>query len=81
MAEINKACDEARGRHPMTFTAKELAASVAREITYRKRVYARLIEAGKMTREKADREIAMFEQIRADYEARAAEEERQGRLI
>lgn len=65
----------------MTFTAKELATAVLREITFRKRVYPRMVDAGKMTREKADREVAMFEQIRADYEARAAEQERQGMLL
>ena len=42
-------------RKPVTI--QEMCACITREIKYRERVYARLIDQNKMTREKADKEI------------------------
>lgn len=50
-------------------------AAVKREIRYRKHVYPRLIEQGKITDGHANSQIAIFEAIEADY-ARAVEKER-----
>ena len=38
-----------------------------REVRMRRRVYPRWIEAGRMTQEQADREIAVMAAIAADY--------------
>jgi hypothetical protein len=59
----------------MTFTASQKLEAVDRELAYRRRVYARRIEQGQMTQSLADRQIAIFEAIKADYET-AAEKER-----
>lgn len=57
------------------FTAAEKLAAVERELTYRRRVYARRVADEKMTQAMADRQIALFEAIAVDYRA-AAEKER-----
>ena len=57
------------------FTSAEKLAAVERELTYRRRVYARRVADEKMTQALADRQIALFEAIAADYRA-AAEKER-----
>jgi hypothetical protein len=44
----------------MPFTASELVECARREVTQRRRVYPRLVENGRMTQEKADRETAMM---------------------
>lgn len=62
------------------FSARDLCREAERELGYRRRVYGRLIENGKMTRSHADSKIAMMEQIRADYDAKAIAEERKGEL-
>lgn len=61
----------------MPFTPEEKRKSVEREIAYRRYVYSRRVEAGKMRRETADREIAIFEEIAEDYRR----QEQQERLI
>jgi hypothetical protein len=58
----------------MTFTAKDKLDAVDREVRYRVRVYARLIEQGKMTKEKADREVAIMRAIADDYHTQALKE-------
>jgi hypothetical protein len=50
-----------------TYTAQQKRESIEREIKYRRRVFPRLIENGKMTRALADQQIAIFEAIRDDY--------------
>lgn len=40
---------------------------IERELGMRKRVYPRLVADGKMTQDKAAREIAIMEAIRAEY--------------
>lgn len=51
------------------FNAQEKLDTVRREISMRRRVYPRWVEAGRMKQDKADREIAVMESIAADYEA------------
>lgn len=51
----------------MTFSAKEKREALDREVRYRVRVYERLIRDGKMTKEKAEREVAIMRAIAADY--------------
>jgi hypothetical protein len=58
----------------VTFTAKDKLDAVDREVRYRVRVYARLIEQGKMTKEKADREVAIMRAIADDYHKQALKE-------
>ena len=58
-----------------TITAAEKLACVNRELAYRYRVFARRVDAGKMTQKQMDREIALMEEIAADYTA-AVEKER-----
>ena len=57
------------------FTAEEKLEAVRRELSYRRRVYRRRVDEGKMTQALADRQIAIFEAIADDYE-RSAEKER-----
>jgi len=40
---------------------------IQRELVYRKRIYARLVENGKMSVKLRDREITLMEAIEADY--------------
>ena len=48
-------------------TAQEKRECAEREVRQRRRVYPRLIEAGRMTAQKAAREIELMEAIAADY--------------
>jgi len=57
------------------FTAAGKLAAVERELGYRRRVYPRRVADEKMTQSMADKQIAIFEAIAADYRA-AAEKER-----
>lgn len=56
------------------FTAEEKQKALAREIGFRKRVYARRVAERKMTQEQMDREIAIFEAIHRDYDDKVAGE-------
>jgi hypothetical protein len=51
------------------FTNEELATCAKREVGQRKWVYPRWIANGKLTQTKADREIAMMEEIARVFEA------------
>jgi len=62
-------------------TAREKYQAARREWLYRTRVYPRWVEAGKMTPDKAARELAAMAEIAADYERTAETEEAKGRLI
>jgi hypothetical protein len=55
-------------------TAADKLACVNRELAYRYRVFARRVDAGKMTQRQMDREIALMEEIAADYTALAEKE-------
>jgi len=59
------------------FTDQEKLDAIERELTYRRRVYLRRIELGKMRTEQARFQIAIFEAIRDDYKALAEK----GRLL
>ena len=63
------------------FTAREKQAEAHREVSYRRRVYARMVADGRMTQQKADRAIAIMEQIAADYGLEAEAEYTKTRLI
>jgi len=56
------------------FTNEEKLQAVRRELAYRRRVYENRCRDGKMTKDHADHQIKLFEEIEADYEARAAGE-------
>lgn len=58
-----------------TITATDKLHCVERELKYRYRVFERLVDKGKMTQRQADREIALMEEIAADYTALAAKEQ------
>lgn len=58
----------------MTFTAVDKLAAVDRELRYRRSVYARRVEADRMTQAMADKQIAVFQAIRDDYAALAEKE-------
>jgi hypothetical protein len=49
------------------YTAKEKGDAIGRELVYRRRVYKRLVQDGKMKMEAAMFQIAVFEAIEADY--------------
>jgi hypothetical protein len=46
-----------------TFTIDQLCACARREVAFRKRVYPRLIQNGKLTAQKAEEEIALMNAI------------------
>lgn len=52
----------------MAFTNSEKLAAIQRELGYRRRVYARRVAEGQMSKALADEQIAVFEQIEADYQ-------------
>lgn len=58
----------------MNITAADKLQCAERELRYRRRVYGRLVERGKMTSALAEREIELMEAIALDYRASAAEE-------
>lgn len=60
------------------FSDEDKAACARREVKQRRKVYFRLVRDCRMSQQKADREIAIMEEIAADYEAAA---NRQGKLI
>ena len=51
----------------VAYPAKDKLDAVDRELKLRKRVYPRLVEAGRLSAKMADDQIAIFEAIRADY--------------
>lgn len=63
------------------FTARQKQQAAAREVAQRQRVYPRLVEAGKMKRTDADKQIAIMSDIESDYRQRADAEERAERLL
>ena len=51
----------------MKHTAVQKAEAAEREVKYRKRVYAGLVDRGKMDRDFADRQISIMQEIADDY--------------
>ena len=64
-----------------TFTAAEKLKCAERELKQRYRVYARLVAQNKITQRQADHEIALMEDIAADYRALIETMERSERLL
>jgi len=56
------------------FTEQQKLEAVEREIGFRRRVYARRVAEQKMTQQKSDYEIGVFEAIAEDYRPKAAGE-------
>jgi hypothetical protein len=52
----------------MPFTNTEKLAAVQRELGFRRRVYAKRVAEGQMSKALADEQIAVFEQIESDYQ-------------
>lgn len=55
----------------MSFTDAQKAESAQREVSFRKRVYPKLVAKGSMKQFDAEREIALMQSIADDYEQRA----------
>lgn len=62
-------------------TAQDKFKELLREIKQRQHVYPRLIDAGKLTKQKADQQLAVIEAIAEDYRDAADREARAERLI
>jgi len=62
------------------FTAREKMREAQREVGYRRFVYAKRVNDGKMKQAEADRFIAIMTEIAADYGALAEEQDAAGRL-
>jgi hypothetical protein len=56
------------------FTAREKMQAAQREAGYRRFVYPKRVDAGKMKQAEADRQIAIMDEIAADYGALAESE-------
>jgi hypothetical protein len=52
------------------FTDEEKAKCALREAAWRRRVYGNAVAKGRMTQEQADHEIAMMDEIAAEFAAR-----------
>jgi len=72
--QLSAARDEVPVTYPV-YSALEKRKAVEREIARRKRVYPNRLLTGRMSQHRADLELAIFEDIRADY-ARLEEAER-----
>lgn len=55
-------------------STSEKLKEIERELAQRRRVYPRLIDAGKLSRATADRQTAILEAIREDYRRKIEEE-------
>lgn len=53
----------------ITYTAKAKREAIDRELKYRRRVYDHRVADGKMTKQLADYQIAIFEAILKDYQS------------
>lgn len=56
------------------FTDQEKADAAKREVKQRQRVYPRLCDQGKMTKQFADTQISIMQEIADEYEERAKRE-------
>jgi hypothetical protein len=65
----------------VTFTAERIVQSITRELGFRRKVYPRSVANGGMTYEQMQEEIAIFEQIKSDYAARAEAEKPQQKML
>ena len=53
------------------FSDQQKYEAAAREVRFRQRVYARRVEAQRMTQEQADREIAVMAAMAEDYRVKS----------
>lgn len=58
----------------MQFSNMDKASCARREVEQRKRVYPRLIDTQRLSQREADRQIALMQEIAADYDRLAAGE-------
>lgn len=63
------------------FKSRDKMRAAQREVGYRRFVYSKRVADGKMTQQKADEEIAIMDEIAADYGALAEAEDKAGRLL
>lgn len=63
------------------FTAKDKAAAARKESGFRRYVYPRRVADGKMKQADADRQIAIMDEMAADYERQAEVEAQEARLL
>ena len=63
------------------FSNREKAKEARREVTYRQFVYSKRMADGKMTEKEAKQKIAMMEEIAADYDILAVQDEAEERLF
>lgn len=56
------------------FSVQEQVDCVERELRFRRRVYARRIDAGQMTKRQSDREIGLMEAVLATVQAAEVKE-------
>ena len=63
------------------FTNRQKMQCVQRELGYRRFVYAKRVADGKMKQAKADEEIALMEEISAEYGAAAEQDDKAKRLL
>ncbi|MGO4175986.1 hypothetical protein [Bosea sp. TAF32] len=63
------------------FTARQKQQALARELGFRRRVYATRIAEGRMKQEVALFQIGIVEEMEAEYRQRADAEDHAGRLL
>lgn len=62
-------------------TEKDKAECAEREVRQRQKVYPRWVAEGRMMQQFADRQIAVMQQIAAEYRVKADAEDARGRLL
>lgn len=65
----------------LTFTAREKATELNREVNLRRSVFAKLVANGSLSSKEAARRIALLEDCLRDYRALAEAEEAKERLL
>lgn len=63
------------------FTARQKQQALARELGFRRRVYATRVAEGRMKQADADFQIGIFEEMESEFRQRADAEDRAGRLL
>lgn len=63
------------------FTARQKQQALARELGFRRRVYATRVQEGRMKQADADFQIGIFEEMEAEFRQRADAEDARGRLL
>lgn len=64
-----------------TFTARQKQQALNRELGFRRRVYAQRVAEQKMKEADAKFQIGIFEEMEAEYRAKADADDQAGRLI